>query len=105
MVITIYRAILEKYYPKKYKRLLRKEREAEEARLDELEAELEMAEESQKDSSPWSVKYYTTPCPYCGHYKVRATTFDDKRLSIAFWGILSHKIGKRFKCDRCGKVW
>lgn len=108
-IVYVNRRKLQRNNPAGYQNLLNREAAEQQRVKDELKAELalerEMAEASQKDPSPWSVKYYTFPCQYCGHYKVRPATFDDKRVSIAFWGILSHKIGKRFKCDRCGKVW
>lgn len=55
--------------------------------------------------APWERKYYTSPCPYCGHYKVRSANWDDKRASVAFWGGASDKIGKRYKCENCNEMW
>ena len=43
-------------------------KEAEEA---EKEAEYQAAVQSQKSTEPWAIRYSTSPCPYCGHYKVR----------------------------------
>lgn len=63
------------------------------------------AEASQKDESPFGKKYFTYACPYCGHYKVRYATWDDKRMSVAFWGMASTKIGKAYKCEHCKKVF
>ena len=70
----------------------------------ELELEKQFAIESQKNAAPWE-RYYSYPCPYCGHYKVRPSKWDDKRMSVAFWGIHSQKIGKQYKCDYCGSMW
>lgn len=70
----------------------------------ELELEKQFAIESQKNAAPWE-RYYPYPCPYCGHYKVRPSKWDDKRMSVAFWGIHSQKIGKQYKCDYCGSMW
>ena len=44
-------------------------------------------------------------CPKCGSTKVYAMTYDDKRMSISFWGAGSSKIGKRYHCDSCGFEW
>lgn len=60
---------------------------------------------SQKDRTPWSTVYATEPCPHCGHYKVRNAKWEDKRLSISFWGVASNAIGKSFKCEHCGSMW
>ena len=57
-------------------------------------------------STPWDTKYYNYPCPYCGMYKVRPAKWEDKRLSIAFWGaIASSKTGARYKCESCNRMW
>lgn len=71
----------------------------------ELEEEFMAAVESQSRTEPWAVKYSTSPCPYCGHYKVRNAKWEDKQLSVAFWGVASDKIGKHYKCDYCKKMW
>ena len=56
--------------------------------------------------APWETTYYSFPCPYCGKNMVRPAKWDDKRLSIAFWGaLLSPKTGTRYKCDNCKKMW
>ena len=57
------------------------------------------------DAAPWETKYSTHPCPNCGHYTVRATEWEDIQLSVAFWGVASDKIGKAYKCEKCGKMW
>lgn len=69
----------------------------------QLEAEKEEARLSQKNGAPWE-RYYTHPCPYCGHYKVRAANWDDKRMSVAFWGVHSQKMGCKYKCDNCTRI-
>lgn len=56
-------------------------------------------------TAPWVTQYYNYPCPNCGAYKVRPAKWDDKSLSIAFWGIASDKIGKSYKCENCGRMW
>ncbi len=84
----------------------RKQKAAENARRNRtLAYELEQAEASQRNSSPWGVKYYTSPCPYCGHYKVRNMNWDDKRMSVAFWGAYAPKVGKHYTCDNCKQYW
>lgn len=70
-----------------------------------IEQERIFAEQSQRDGAPWSTRYYTFPCPYCGHYRVRPAKWDDKRMSVAFWGAASSKIGTRYKCERCNRMW
>lgn len=69
----------------------------------EIEREKRAAIESQKNEAPWNKRYFTEPCPYCRHYKVRYSTWDDKKMSVAFWGVWSNKVGKSFHCDRCGR--
>lgn len=44
-------------------------------------------------------------CIHCGSESVYRMNFDDKRSSIAFWGIASNKIGKTYHCDNCGNEW
>ena len=78
-------------------------RRAEEA--SQIEAERQRAIASQESSSPWEVRYAVEPCPYCGHYKVRSAKWEDKQLSVAFWGVASSAIGKEYKCEHCKKMW
>lgn len=80
----------------------RNQRAIEQQRI--LQAEKEAAERSQLSGAPWE-RYYTYPCPYCGHYKVRPATWDDKKMSVAFWGPHSPKAGKRYKCEHCKQMW
>ena len=70
-----------------------------------LEQEKREAEASQKDPTPWRIRYATYPCPHCGHYKVRSAKWEDKKLSVAFWGPMSSALGKEFKCEHCGRMW
>lgn len=70
-----------------------------------LERELQEAKQSQMSDVPWEQRYFTEPCPYCGHIKVRYSNWDDKRLSVAFWGGMSSKIGKAFHCDYCNRTF
>lgn len=76
-----------------------------EAELKQIDEEYEEAIASHQAKEPWRILYALEPCPYCGHYKVRNAEWEDKRLSVAFWGIASNKIGKKFKCEKCGKMW
>lgn len=73
--------------------------------FEQIGKEYEEAVESQKAEAPWAKRYSTHPCPHCGHYKVRAANWDDKRYSVTFWGAASSKIGKHYKCDHCGNMW
>lgn len=77
-------------------------KEAEQA---EIDAEYQAAVQSQKSTEPWTVRYSTSPCPYCGHYKVRYAKWEDKSMSVAFWGIASSKIGTNYKCEHCKRMW
>lgn len=70
-----------------------------------IKHEYQQAIDSQKFDEPWTIRYATSPCPYCGHYKVRYAKWEDKQMSVAFWGVASSKIGKAYKCDYCGKMW
>ncbi|MDO5155984.1 MAG: zinc ribbon domain-containing protein [Eubacteriales bacterium] len=75
------------------------------AEANALQQEKEYAEYTQTSGQAWTVRYFTDPCPYCGHYKVRYSKWEDKRYSIAFWGIASSKIGQNFKCENCKRMW
>ena len=86
-----------------YQRL--KDQAAEKARQEQIEKERQIAIASQSSTSPWAVKYCTHPCPHCGHYKVRYAKWEDKKASVAFWGIHSSKLGTNFKCEHCGEMW
>ena len=70
-----------------------------------IEEEKKQAEINAASGAPWGKKYFTYPCPYCGHYRVRYATWDDKKMSVAFWGVWSNKVGKAFKCDHCNRVF
>lgn len=70
-----------------------------------IERERIAAINSHNATEPWAVKYSTSPCPYCGHYKVRYAKWEDKSMSIAFWGIASSKIGTNYKCEHCNRMW
>lgn len=70
-----------------------------------IERERIAAIASQKSTEPWAVRYCTSPCPYCGHYKVRYAKWEDKSLSVSFWGIASSKIGTNYKCEHCKRMW
>ena len=70
-----------------------------------IEQEYKKAVESQSASEPWATRYSTSPCPHCGHYKVRHAKWEDKSMSVAFWGAASSKIGTNYKCDNCKQMW
>lgn len=73
--------------------------------LRQIDREYDEAVASQQPGEPWKIVYATEPCPHCGHYKVRNAKWEDKQLSVAFWGVASSKIGKSFKCEHCGEMW
>jgi len=90
------------------KRAAERARQAEEEerkRQECIEAERQVAIFSQQNSAPWAIKYSTHPCPNCGHYKVRCAKWEDKKLSVAFWGIHSSKLAANYKCECCGEMW
>lgn len=70
-----------------------------------IKHEYQQALDSQHCSEPWTVRYATYPCPYCGHYKVRSAKWEDKQMSVAFWGMASSTIDKHYKCEWCKKMW
>lgn len=78
---------------------------AQQAKQAQLDREYKEAVASKNSTTPWAVRYSTTPCPYCGHYKVRYAKWEDKRMSVAFWGAASSKIGTNYKCEHCGQMW
>jgi len=80
-------------------------REEAKKRQECIENERKIAVLSQQNTSPWAVKYSTHPCPHCGHYKVRCAKWEDKKASVAFWGIHSSKLAANYKCECCGKMW
>lgn len=92
-----------------YERTIQRRIEAHKQKMIEganaLQREKEYAEYTQTSGEAWTVRYFTDPCPYCGHYKVRYSKWEDKRFSIAFWGIASSKIGQKFKCENCKRMW
>lgn len=67
--------------------------------------EIEKAEALSEDGAPWERKYLPYRCPYCNRYRVRYANWDDKKVSAAFWGIASSKLGKAYTCDACKKFW
>ena len=91
---------------KKFFQIVKKRRqEMQERKQKMLENEYQQAVASQQASEPWTVRYSTHPCPYCGHYKVRYAKWEDKQMSVAFWGMASSAIDKHYKCEWCKKMW
>ena len=70
-----------------------------------IDFEYQQAVASQKLTEPWAKRYELSACPHCGHYKVREANWDDKRISVAFLGAASNKIGKSYVCDHCERMW
>ncbi|MBR5497410.1 MAG: hypothetical protein IKV76_05460 [Clostridia bacterium] len=79
------------------------ENKKEAKRIKEVNELMEILNKQQSD--PNEVRYGTNACPYCGHYMVRFAEWEDKQMSVAFWGGASDKIGKKYKCDHCKKMW
>ena len=65
-------------------------------RHQEMNQLLNALERNQAKNDPWATRYNAHSCPYCGHRKVRNAKWDDKRMSVAFWGVASDKIGKNY---------
>ena len=92
-------------YRRKMDEQAEEERVKEQSRKKRIELEKKEAERSQREGAPWDKKYYTYPCPYCGHYKVRRTEFKDVEASVRFWGPRSIRVAEKFICDHCKKKW
>ncbi len=106
----LYRYFLSKNDADAYEEMRRAEfqrtKEKEDHERSIIEGEKEYAELMQAEGAPWSRRYYTFPCPYCNHYKVRPANWDDKKVSVAFWGpYMSKKLTDRYKCENCNKMW
>lgn len=86
----------------------REEREKQKRELEETLARTDKLIEDMKksnNSAPWDTHYYNSPCPWCGKYKVRPAKWEDKKLSVSFWGVFSPKTAARYKCDACKEMW
>lgn len=44
-------------------------------------------------------------CPHCNSTNCYMMNYDDKYMSVNFWGAASSKIGKLYHCDNCGYEW
>lgn len=90
-----------------YRKLQAKARELtpKDFEANQIACEYKKAVESQQAGEPWRIRYATHPCPHCGHYKVRSANWEDKKLSVAFWGVMSDAIGKSYKCENCRRMW
>ena len=106
----LYRYSLSKRNAEKYSEIRNaeyeraRERREQEQRI--IEGERLYAEQMRDEGAPWDRRYYTFPCPYCGHYKVRPANWDDKKVSVAFWGpYASQKLTDHYKCENCKKMW
>lgn len=88
--------VYEKYNP---------DRQKSEAEQQQIKKEYNEAVLSQQASEPWTIRYSTSPCPHCGHYKVRYAKWEDKRAHVLFWGATSEKIGTNYKCENCRRMW
>lgn len=89
-------------YYKRMEEEINNAKEYDKKRAEEIRMEKYLAENKSKES--WN-PYIAKPCPNCGRYKVRYANWDDKRMSVAFWGAHSQKIGKRYICDNCKNMW
>lgn len=75
------------------------------AEQQKIREEYNEAVRSQQATEPWAIRYSTSPCPYCGHYKVRYAKWEDKRDHVLFWGATSEKLGTNYKCENCERMW
>lgn len=44
-------------------------------------------------------------CPTCGSYVVSRISGLSRAIGFELWGMRSSKIGKSYKCEKCGYMW
>lgn len=44
-------------------------------------------------------------CPTCGSYAVTRISSLSRGIGFQLWGMASSKVGKSFKCEKCGLMW
>ena len=49
--------------------------------------------------------YYGYKCPSCGTTAGKEMSKLGKTVSVGLWGVASNKLGKTYKCEKCGYMW
>ena len=50
-------------------------------------------------------KGYGIKCPNCGQVNVKKISTTSRAVSVGLTGLASDKIGKTYKCPKCGYMW
>lgn len=50
-------------------------------------------------------KGYGIKCPNCGQVNVKKISTTSRAVSVGVAGLASDKIGKTYKCPKCGYMW
>lgn len=50
-------------------------------------------------------KGYGIRCPNCGQENVKYISTASRAISVGTVGLASNKIGKTYKCPKCGYMW
>lgn len=50
-------------------------------------------------------KGYGIKCPNCGQENVKYISTASRAISVGAVGLASNKIGKTYKCPKCGYMW
>ena len=50
-------------------------------------------------------KGYGIKCPNCGQVNVKKISTTSRAISVSAVGLASDKIGKTYKCPKCGYMW
>ena len=50
-------------------------------------------------------KGYGIKCPNCGQVNVKKISTASRAVSVGTVGLASDKIGKTYKCPKCGYMW
>ncbi|MGL6218680.1 MAG: hypothetical protein ACRC36_11635 [Lacrimispora sphenoides] len=60
------------------------------------------------DKAQGEVRYgkgYGIKCPNCGQVNVEKISTTSRAISVGITGLASDKIGKTYKCPKCGNMW
>lgn len=50
-------------------------------------------------------KGYGIKCPNCGQVNVKKISTTSRAVSVGLTGLASDKMGKTYKCPKCGYMW
>lgn len=48
---------------------------------------------------------YGMACPYCHATNIKKISTASRMISTGLFGLASSKIGKTYKCSKCGSTW